>query len=1113
MDIRNVKTLSDLTIYFSEELGWDIDPDDFVDIEDITYDFSAEDIGLKEEAFAKIDSLQQLPALVDGQKWGIFFVEFESNRFEVSALRKILSGLVPKRRNSEEHAVWDQQDLVFLCTWGENNNRTIGIAHFEDKEKGLPQIKMISCAPAMEDFTQINVFKDRLKKLSWPTDPNDTDSWRESWSDAFISGYRQTIQDSATLTVKLAAEAQNIRDRILEIIDIESANGYVHLLYEKFKNTLIADMTEKQFADMYAQTVVYGLFSARCMDDTQEDFSAAEAVECIPNTNPFLKSLMQECLGTQNTSKLSFDELEIENVVDLLRNTKTDAIIQDFNRQTGGGKEDPVIHFYEEFLTAYDKDQKVQRGVFYTPQPIVNFIVRAVDDIIKTEFGLEDGIASENTKIIDILRQSKKRNQEGGYNIVRDKAEVPAIQVLDPATGTGTFLRQIILQIYDNFKNKHKDLRETELKTAWNDYVPKHLLPRLNGFEIMMAPYAVAHMKLAMVLKETGYTFENEHRFQLFLTNTLEEPGDTDMQTTMFEDPLAIESLEANTVKKNKGINIVIGNPPYSTESANKGEWIGGLMESFKMESDGTTKLQEKNSKPLNDDYVKFIRYSQFVLDNSASGIVAFINPHGYLDGPIFRGMRASLMRSFDAIYIIDLHGNANRKEQTPEGGKDENVFDIKQGVCISILVKKNNNVSDKGEVFHYDVYGLRDKKYEVLLNTSWEDIKFEHIQPVLPDCVFKKVDRNLQNEYEQGISVNELFLKGANGIKTARDKFTLGFSEEEVIERMEAFRKLDVEDARNRFSLGKDVQEWQVGWAQKDLNENAVTDNKINKNCIIPICYRVFDYRYLVFTGVSCGILGRPRTDITNQFVMGQNIGLATGRTNKTPTCDHFLAVDHMIEMKCAERSTCAAVFPLYSYYVLGEGIEKSINLDKTIIASFAERVGLEYIEGSNTDNKAVFNEYDLFCYIYACLYSRSYREKYADLLKADFPRIPYCEDSRIFWSLKEKGELLINLHTFKQESDLAKNETFLDNGRIVQKARLKNNRVYINNNSYFEEVELEDWEMIIGGYAPLQYWFKDRKEKELSEEEIVHYKAMISVVKQTRGLMDEIDSTVRFA
>ena len=433
-DLRKVNDIESLMAYFSEKLGWAIDPDDYYDIDDITYDFDATDLGLKEEAFAKITSLKQLRPLVDEQRWGIFFVNFESNRFEVSALRKILSGLIPARRNAD-HAVWDKKDLLFLCTWGERNKVTIGAAHFEDAEKGLPQIKMISCEPAVEDFTQINIFEQRLAKLAWPSNPSDTAAWHEAWASAFTTRYRQTIQDSHTLTIRLAEEAQNIRDRILNTLQIETSNGYVHLLFQKFRDTLVHDMTEQQFADMYAQTVVYGLFSARCMDESQEDFNASEAVECIPNTNPFLKGLLQECLGSNSAkSKLSFDELEVGNIVDLLLHTKTDSIITDFNRQTGGGREDPVIHFYEEFLSEYDKTQRVQRGVYYTPQPVVNFIVRAVDDVLKHKFDVQDGLASTETKKIKYKRESKKRRDGYFKTMVEDEMEVPAIQILDPAS-------------------------------------------------------------------------------------------------------------------------------------------------------------------------------------------------------------------------------------------------------------------------------------------------------------------------------------------------------------------------------------------------------------------------------------------------------------------------------------------------------------------------------------------------------------------------------------------------------------------------------------------------------------------------------------------------------
>ena len=827
--IREVTDLSGLIEYFSQTLQWNIDLDDFDDIEDVTYDFDAEDIGLKEEAFAKIVKLRQLQPLVDEQKWGIFCVEFDSRKFEVTALRKILSGLVPKKRNAAEHAVWSQPDLLFLCFWGKDNNRTIGIAHFEDKGSGLPQIKMISCAPAVEDFTQINVFEQQLTHLHWPVNTLDTEAWHDAWSSVFVSGYHQVIKDSATLTVNLAREAQGIRDRILDILNVESDKGYVHSLYEKFKSLLIHDMKEQQFADMYAQTVVYGLFSARCMDKTQENFSATEAIDCIPNTNPFLKSLMRECLGADTNSKLSFDELEIGNVVDLLLHTNASAITVDFNRQTGGGREDPVIHFYEEFLTAYDKAQKIQRGVFYTPQPIVNFIVKAVDSIIKDEFGLEDGLASIDTKKIKIKRDRKTRKNGKYWTETKVAKVVPAIQLLDPATGTGTFLRQTILQIYDNFKQKYRNEPTTQIAAEWNKYVSKQLLPRLNGFELMMAPYAVAHMKLAMVLKDTGYDFSGNNRLNVYLTNSLEEAGNTDNQISWFDDPLAIESVEANGVKINAGINIIIGNPPYSGESANNGQWIQSLMEDYKKEPGGKIKLQEKNSKWINDDYVKFIRYAQTYISRVDSGVIAFINPHGFLDNPTFRGMRWFLLHSFSKIYVLDLHGNTKKKETAPDGTKDENVFDIQQGVCIFIAIKDKQKQTKLGQIYRSDLYGLRETKYQFLSTTKFKNVNWEQIYPKGPTFLFVDRDSHLSEEWKRNFSIEDAFPINGVGICSKRDPIAFHHDRKKLLLVLDDFKKLSEEEIKAKYNVNSESRDQKISYAKNNIISYGISEETLN--------------------------------------------------------------------------------------------------------------------------------------------------------------------------------------------------------------------------------------------------------------------------------------------
>ena len=1091
MDIRNVKDMTDLILYFSENLDWNIDLDYFDDIDDIAYDFEAEEIGLKEEAFAKISSLRQLQPLVDGQKWGIFCVEFDSNKFEVSALRKILSGLVPKRRNAANHAVWDKQDLLFICTWGTDNNRTIGIAHFEDKEYGLPQIKMISCAPAREDFTQINVFEKRLSRLKWPSDATNTEEWRKTWASAFVSGYRQTIQDSSTLTIQLAQEAQNIRDRILNIMRVETKNGYVHLLYEKFKNTLIHDMTEQDFADMYAQTVVYGLFSARCMDETQDDFTLEEAVECIPNTNPFLKNLMRECIGTRDNSKLSFDELEISNVVELLRHTRTEAIIKDFNRQTGGGREDPVIHFYEEFLTAYDKIQKIQRGVFYTPQPAVNFIVSAVDAILKTDFGMVDGLASKATKTIKIQRKSKKKI-DGIHKTVEVLKEVPAIQVLDPATGTGTFLRQVILQIYSNFLEKNKHKSDEIIHKEWNEYVDSHLLPRINGFELMMAPYAVAHMKLAMVLKDTGYEFGGKSRLNVYLTNSLEEAGKSDMQISLWEDSLATEAIEANVVKKNTGINIILGNPPYNNSSSNQNPWILKLLELYK---EG---LKEKKLN-LDEDSIKFIRYGQELVERTSGGILAYISNNTFLNGVTHRKMRLELMRSFDKIYIVNLHGDSNRLEKAPDGGKDENIFDIKQGVSINIFVKSKQHSSGLASVYYKDVYGLQDGKLDFLNEQNFMLLDWENIKPIEPYYFFDNKDYSLTDSYEEGFSVNDLFIEKNTGIQTKNDAVTLCKTEKEARILLNDFLTLDESVIEKKYNI-KHGGTWTVKAAKTDLLRDEYE--------ILPILFRPFDVKYTILTDKSNGFLGRPRYSTMKYMNAGfRNYALLVGRQNKSDTVDSFFITDMISEMKCAERTIQSYHLPIYVTEVdmINNVCIPKANFDMEIVVKLEKCIGKKF-NWSKKSSDAEFDALDVLDYIYAILYTPEYREKYKNQLKIDFPRVPYPTREK-FYKFIELGKELRNIHLMKGEMDISKVGYNVGASLVVEVPRYNNGVIEINKSgTQITNVPKEIWNMGIGGYIPLQKWLKDRKGENVSLEDLNYLRSVVVRLEKTEMLMKKL-------
>lgn len=839
------------------------------------------------------------------------------------------------------------------------------------------------------------------------------------------------------------------------------------------------------------------------MDETQDDFNAAEAVECIPNTNPFLKSLLQECLGSSNSkSKLSFDELEVGNIVDLLLHTKTDSIISDFNRQTGGGREDPVIHFYEEFLSEYDKTQRVQRGVYYTPQPVVNFIVRAVDDILKKDFGVVDGLASTETKKIKYLRESKKRVDGLFRTMVEDEKEVPAIQILDPSTGTGTFLRQTILQIYQNFCEARKGQPKDAIQAEWNAYVPEHLLPRLNGFELMMAPYAVAHMKLAMVLKDTGYQFDSDERLRVYLTNSLEKPGNSDSQLTLWDDPLAFEAVSANSVKKNTGINVVIGNPPYSTESSNKGEWITELMDTYKYEADGRTRLQEKNSKPLNDDYIKFIRFGQNIIESSANGILGFINPHGFLDGPIFRGMRSALLAAFDHIYVLDLHGNANRQETAPDGSKDENVFDIKQGVCVIFLVKNKPGKKHNAKLYRADIWGLREEKYDYLNNASISSIHWEEIAPQPPLNMFFAEDHVIKADYQSGFSIRDLFNVNGTGVLTKRDELCIHFTPQDAFAAAKAVANDSEVLVKAKYNIPEDVRDWKYEWAKKDIELAGLDKNKVK-----TITYRPFDQRYVYYTGQSRGFLGWPVHAVMQHMINTDNIALVTARSNKSGNSTHFFVSTNIVEYKCGERTTNSSVFPLYCCE--DGAYERTPNFNATVLRKIEKSLGLVASE-SRIDKTHYFSARNLFNYIYACLYSPSYRNRYSEFLNRDFPIIPYPQNVDIFWKLEEIGEKLISLHLLVENEIFSPG--FIGSDTTVEKIVFKDNRVYINKYCYFDEIPESVYSFIVGGYQPCNRWLRERKGRTLTPEELNTYRGIVISITETIRIMEALEGIIKF-
>ena len=555
----------------------------------------------------------------------------------------------------------------------------------------------------------------------------------------------QTIKSSKKLAEMMAGKARLLSDIIEKSLTSDEENQENSTLKEQmlaFKQILIHDITPQGFADVYAQTIAYGMFAARLHDPTLGTFSRQEAAELIPKSNPFLRKLFGYIAGPDIDDRIKW---VVENLSEIFLACNVEEILKNYGKSTK--MEDPIIHFYETFLSEYDPKLRKARGVWYTPQPVVNFIVRAVDEILKTEFDLPQGLADTSKTTIKIKTQTADKRSATGYKQMEQ--EVHKVQILDPATGTGTFLAEVIKHIYKKFQGQ---------QGIWSNYVETHLLPRLNGFELLMASYAMAHLKLDLLLTETGFKPTSNQRFRVYLTNSLEaHHQDTG---TLFANWLSTEANEANHIKRDTPVMCVIGNPPYSGESANKGEWIMSLMDDYKKEPGGKEKLREQTSKWINDDYVKFLRYGQHFIEKNGSGVLAFINPHGFLDNPTFRGMRWHLLKTYDKIYTIDLHGNAKKKETAPDGSLDVNVFDIMQGVAITIFVKTGKKKTNElGKVMHYDLFGKRDFKYDFLNQNSLQSIDFTELPNTEP--MFYMVQRDLEKEgdYNKGFSLNYLRL------------------------------------------------------------------------------------------------------------------------------------------------------------------------------------------------------------------------------------------------------------------------------------------------------------------------------------------------------------------
>lgn len=711
--------------------------------------------------------------------------------------------------------------------------------------------------------------------------------------------------------------------------------------------------------------------------------------------------------------------------------------------------------------------------------------------------GISEGLAS--TEKVD--HQTVVQGTKG-------RVQFHKVQILDPAVGTATFLNETIKFIYKKFKGQ---------EGLWQSYVDSELLPRLYGFELMMAPYTIAHLKLAMTLRDTGVDRFNR-RLGIYLTNTLEEGikiGD-DLFSFGLAEAISEEAQSASIIKNERPIMIVMGNPPYSVESNNKTNFSRKLVEKYKFEPGGKQKLQERNSKMLNDDYVKFIAFAENLINKKGEGVVAMITNHGYLENRTFRGMRWHLTQTFNKIYVLDLHGNSKTKEISPDGSKDENVFDIQQGVAIIIAVKnKNKNKKGSAQIYRHDLWGTRKNKFETLKNVLIEDIKWDEIVLDTERYSFKKQpSKKLKSQYERGICMDDLFPHKNNGIKSSRDEFIIEFNRKKLLEKVGDFCDQTIADIeiKQKYSL-KEVAGWTVGHARRNIGQ--LDDQKL-----IKVNYRPFDQRWTYW---DKNLISRMREGTMRHLNIGDNIGLLAKRGFPEDSPPVFIT-DKTIDTRSWTRPGmigAESVFPLYLYQdenqstLIGKRRLPNLNpnLLKLLLSTIGEYQWIDDHKEKKIGVESTISPLDILDYVYAVLHSPQYRKTYKDFLKADFPRIPVVKNKQSFWKLVKLGERLRKLHLLEGQ-DLSTNGTLypIIGDNSVEMVELRGDKVFINSTQYFGNVSKAAWEFYIGGYQPAQKWLKDRKGKKLEYEDITHYQKIIASLMKTMEIMEKINLTSKF-
>ena len=909
------------------------------------------------------------------------------------------------------------------------------------------------------------------------------------------------IRSSNKLAEYMAMHARTIRSVITGVLK-DDGNGdplindrqkslpmfpELYGLYSRIKGDLRPAMSTRDFADMYAQTIVYGLFIARYNDTTPDDFDRFEAIKYLQEESELLKQFFMHIAGSGKkhpTLEAVIDKLcslyRICNIADLLG---------------GDEHQDTIIHFYEAFLTYYDPALRKSLGVFYTPVQAVRYLVSSVDRILVEDFGIEGGLSNNDQLTITVPSESYQISKTKFSN--KKEITAPRVAILDPACGTGSFGAEIIKYIRKKYFSGARE-------AFYRSYIQNEngLLSRLIGFEIMMTSYVVAHLKIRRTINETlGHAPEVQFPVNIFLTNTLAPPHSSlerDEQMTMFDFSAAItdEAYHADTWKTRRPIKVIIGNPPYLAASTNSYD-----ISAYKTETDGISKLQEKNSKMLGDDYVKFFRFSQEIIDKNGEGILAFVSSHGYIDNPTFRGMRASLLRTFDKIIVVNLHGNSNIGEIAPDGGVDENIFDIKQGVALFVGIKTSKN-SEWAKVMYTDLWGKRNSKFRQLQNGVLEYVE---VKPNRKMAYFAPIESDDNDIYEKCVSVAELFPVRATGVNSGNDKIALAPTKKELIRRIEI--------VKNSID-GKSIIELFGKFTGGQTMEKIRDDVLSNDGTVTPISYRPFDERWTFYTGNSSGWLDRPREKNTmNHFLkdlispIGKNIGLVFGKS--APISNVFAMVfssTAIIEKGVLDIVDRAYFAPLYLHSEIDDAWTPNFAPDA--LARLTENVSfkLEPIE--------------VFDYIYGVLYDPVYRERYNEFLKRDFPRVPvinreadrdnpnaFFVSEDMFHKYVAAGECLRKLHLMqvKTPAELSIDPNDSDDMEICS-IKYKDGVLRLNAKKSVFGISNDVWNYRIGGYQVLDKWFKSHKGETFTIESFEHISNVVGLLAETIEVQESL-------